>query len=93
LASRLKECGEFDEVDIAMLLPDQVASRMDHWRKLKPHHRVLVVPVFLSEGYFTNQVIPKRLQGFDYQYNGSSLLPHPLVSRWLERQTAAFWSE
>ncbi|NHN29659.1 sirohydrochlorin chelatase [Paenibacillus agricola] len=91
LASRLKEYGDFDEVDVAMLLPDQIDRKMNHWLKLKPNHMVLVVPVFLSEGYFTNEVIPERLQGYTYKYNGSSLLPHPLVARWLERQTAIFW--
>jgi sirohydrochlorin ferrochelatase len=93
LASRVKECGGFDEVDVAMLLPDQITRKMNYWRELKPHYTVLVVPVFLSEGYFTNEVIPERLQGYTYQYNGRSLLPHPLVARWLERQTALFWSE
>jgi sirohydrochlorin ferrochelatase len=92
LASRLKECGGFNEVDVAMLLPDQISRKMDRWRKLKPQHTVLVVPLFLSEGYFTNEVIPERLKGYTYQYNGRSLLPHPLLARWIERQTAPFWN-
>lgn len=91
LASRLKECGGFDEVDVAMLLPNQIPAKMNRWRKLKPDHTVLVVPLFLSEGYFTNEVIPERLQGYTYQYNGRSLLPHPLLPRWIEQQTAPFW--
>lgn len=90
LALRLKERGGFDEVDVAMLLPNQIPAKMNRWSKLKPHHTILVVPLFLSEGYFTNEVIPERLQGYNYQYNGRSLLPHPLLARWIERQTAPF---
>lgn len=46
---------------------------------------ILVAPLFLSSGYFTNTVIPKRLQGMAYRYNGQALLPHPAVSRWIGR--------
>ncbi|PZE20296.1 sirohydrochlorin chelatase [Paenibacillus xerothermodurans] len=91
LASRVKDLGGFDEVDTAMLLPDQVGDKMRRWNKHKPEHTVLVVPLFLSEGYFTNEVIPSRLEGFTYRYNGKALLPHPLLSRWMERQTAPFF--
>jgi sirohydrochlorin ferrochelatase len=92
LAGRLQELGGFDEADTAMLLPDQIPDKMNVWRRHKPHHTVLVVPLFLSGGYFTNDVIPERLNGFTYKYNGRALLPHPLLSRWMERQTAPFWS-
>lgn len=47
---------------------------------------VIVAPLFLSRGYFTNTVIPARLSGFDYRYNGKALLPNPAISRWMERQ-------
>jgi sirohydrochlorin ferrochelatase len=92
LAARLKTLGGFDEVDTAMLLPDQISRKMHLWRMRKPDHTVLVVPLFVSEGYFTNEVIPSRLTGYIYRYSGRSLLPHPLLSRWMERQTAAYWS-
>jgi len=49
---------------------------------------VIVAPLFLSRGYFTNTVIPERLAGFDYRYNGKALLPNPAISRWMERQIA-----
>jgi sirohydrochlorin ferrochelatase len=47
---------------------------------------VIVAPLFLSRGYFTNTVIPSRLSGFEYRYNGKALLPNPAISRWMERQ-------
>ena len=47
---------------------------------------VIVAPLFLSRGFFTNTVIPQRLAGFDFRYNGKALLPNPAISRWMERQ-------
>lgn len=88
LAARIKELGGFADADAAMLLPDQVRRKMNAWRKRKPGHRVIVAPLFLSEGYFTNRVIPERLNGFSYKYNGRAMLPHPLISRWMEKQIA-----
>jgi sirohydrochlorin ferrochelatase len=51
---------------------------------------VIVAPLFLSRGYFTNTVIPQRLAGFEYRYNGKALLPNPAISRWMERQVAGW---
>lgn len=93
LAARLKVLGGFAEADIAMLLPDQVSEKMTWWAREKPSYKVIVAPLFLSEGYFTHGVIPKRLEGFDYQYNGRALLPSPLISRWMEKQIASVFPE
>ncbi|TDF95489.1 sirohydrochlorin chelatase [Paenibacillus piri] len=90
LADRVRELGGFAEADTAMLLPDELPGAMERWRRYKPQHTVLAVPLFLSEGYFTNDVIPSRLSGYPHKYNGRALLPHPLLSRWMERQTAPF---
>lgn len=90
LAQRVQAMGGFDEVGTAMLLPDQIQSKLTKWSERKPHHTVLVAPLFLSEGYFTNEVIPSRMQGYTYEYNGRSLLPHPLLTRWMERQAASY---
>ncbi|WP_249860980.1 sirohydrochlorin chelatase [Paenibacillus konkukensis] len=92
LAERIQTLGGFDEVGTAMLLPDQIQSKLEAWRRRKPDYSVLVAPLFLSEGYFTSEVIPSRMQNYTYKYNGRSLLPHPLLARWMEKQTASFWS-
>lgn len=86
LAGRIKELGGFAEADVAMLLPNQVPFKMKLWQKRRPELKVIVAPLFLSEGYFTNQVIPSRMEGYEYGYNGRAMLPHPLVSRWMENQ-------
>ncbi|MBP1966419.1 sirohydrochlorin chelatase [Paenibacillus aceris] len=89
LAARLKALGGYAEADVAMLLPDQVHAQMTAWTLKKPGHTVIVAPLFLSEGYFTSQVIPSRLEGFAYKYNGRALLPSPLISKWMEKQIAS----
>lgn len=89
LAGRLKTLGGYEEADTAMLLPDQVRSKMTAWAQNKPEHTVIVAPLFLSEGYFTRQVIPSRLEGFAYRYNGRALLPSPLISQWIGKQIAS----
>lgn len=86
LAARIKGLGGFAGADAAMLLPDQVPGKMNEWLARRPECAVIVAPLFLSEGYFTNRVIPDRLSGFAYRYNGKALLPDPLISRWMERQ-------
>lgn len=93
LAARVKALGGFAGADGAMLLPDQIKWKMNVWRKRRPDYEVLVAPLFLSEGYFTGQVIPERFEGYSYRYNGEALLPHPAIARWMERQIAGVLGE
>lgn len=92
LAERVRKLGGFSRSDYAMLLPDQAAGKLQALRQHDGVNDVIVVPVFLSQGYFTNKVIPSRLQGLSYRYNGRAMLPHPAVERWLERQMAGWLS-
>ncbi|MFC5651406.1 sirohydrochlorin chelatase [Paenibacillus solisilvae] len=92
LAGRLRELGGFAGADIAMLLPNQAACVMKALQRKHAGQSVIVVPLFLSDGYFTGTVIPNRLEGLDYRYNGRAMLPHPCVTRWMERQIAG-WLE
>ncbi|MBM7568072.1 sirohydrochlorin chelatase [Paenibacillus sacheonensis] len=92
LAARMCALGGFAGADIAMLLPDQAAGKLRAMQEQYPEHPVIVAPLFLSEGYFTRTVIPKRLEGFAYRYNGRALLPSPLIARWMERQIGQWLS-
>lgn len=88
VAARVAERGGFAAAGYALLLPDQVGEKARLWKEnavLAP----IVMPLFLSSGYFTGHVIPERLQGAAYRYDGNALLPHPLIPRWIERQAAA----
>ena len=45
---------------------------------------VIVVPMMISEGFFTVRYIPQLLENLTYAYNGKTLTPHPNVARWIE---------
>ena len=92
LAAQVKRLGGFVEADIALLLPDEAAGRLQAWRHERPELTVLVVPLFLSQGYFTSRVIPERLTGLDYVYNGMALLPSRRVTEWISRKIVEQWS-
>lgn len=84
LAKRVREVSGVAAADYALLNPDNVSNKVEYWRE--QGHDVLVAPLFLSEGYFTKVVIPEKLEGLDYRYSGSTLLPHPLLPHWIENQ-------
>jgi sirohydrochlorin ferrochelatase len=45
---------------------------------------VIVVPLMISEGLFTDKYIPQLLENLTYAYNGKALTPHPNVAAWIE---------
>ncbi|MBA4542832.1 MULTISPECIES: sirohydrochlorin chelatase [Thermoactinomyces] len=81
LARQLQEKMGFRKTACATLHPDSVREKAEALRRT--FSRVIVLPLFLSEGYFTRKVVPGRLQGLDVQYSGKTYLPHPLISRWI----------
>ncbi|GAA3412625.1 sirohydrochlorin chelatase [Paenibacillus hodogayensis] len=89
IADRLQQLGGYAGVHTALLLPDESREALGRFIEENPHEDVLVAPVFLSTGYFTSTVIPQRLGGLRHRYTGKALLPHPAVSRWMERQITA----
>ncbi|WP_084011887.1 sirohydrochlorin chelatase [Paenibacillus kribbensis] len=71
--------------DYALLNPESVHDKVVYWNQERGHD-VMVAPLFLSSGYFTSRVIPKRLEGLEYRYSGAPLLPHPLLTTWMDKQ-------
>ncbi|MGK9253980.1 cobalamin biosynthesis protein CbiX [Paenibacillus humicus] len=86
MAERIRAAGGFARAETAMLLPDQAACKLSAMRRKRPDERVIVVPLFLSQGYFTTSVIPGRLSELEYEYNGRGMLPDEAVVRWMQRQ-------
>ncbi|MDQ0256611.1 sirohydrochlorin ferrochelatase [Evansella vedderi] len=74
----------FHDVIYGTLHPDTVAEQAQ--LIVSAHKKLLVVPVFLSEGYFTKKVIPQKLAGIDFQWSGRTFLPHPFVTKWVEER-------
>ncbi|MEO3946200.1 CbiX/SirB N-terminal domain-containing protein [Gorillibacterium sp. CAU 1737] len=90
LAARLQAMAGYGEAKTALLLPDseEVRRKVDRLSSKAPDRMVRVIPVFLSEGVFTHQVIPSRLAEShgQYAYMEGALLPSPMISVWLLEQ-------
>lgn len=85
LAESARAIGGLAAADYALLRPDSVRAKVEYWQKERGM-QVIAAPLFLSDGYFTRTVIPQRLDGLNYRYSGKALLPHPLLTHWMERQ-------
>lgn len=90
LAAKVKKLAGFRGTRSAMLRLDEVALRMAELgsEEESADEEVLVVPVFLSAGYFTKTVIPRELDSLShrYRYDGTTLLPHSQISSWIGRR-------
>jgi sirohydrochlorin cobaltochelatase len=86
MAVRLQNRFSFSAAWYATLRPDTVAERAC---LLASEHKLVVVPLFVSQGYFTRQAIPGRLAGVPFRYTGETYLPHPLVSDWIAQSALA----
>lgn len=80
---RLQNRFSFAAAGHASLRPDTVREQA---LRLAEQGDLLVVPLFISQGYFTRKAIPQRLEGLSYRYEGNAYLPHPLIAEWI-RQT------
>ncbi|BBI35689.1 hypothetical protein KCTCHS21_50880 [Cohnella abietis] len=96
IAKRLTELGGYHTCSTALLLPNQVPERLKQLRINNTHNDILILPLFLSEGYFTKEAVPRRLEksmpSQAYRYEGRALMPHPEVSSWIVRR-AREWAE
>ena len=80
LALRLQNRFHFAAAGYATLRPDTVREQAC---QLAESGELLVVPLFVSQGYFTRVAIPQRLEGLAYRYEGRAYLPHPLIADWI----------
>jgi sirohydrochlorin ferrochelatase len=87
LAEQVRALGGLARARTAMLLPNEASDVLGQMLEERPEETVLVAPLFLSSGYFTKTVIPSRLTGHNYRYNGQALLPDSAVARWMVRQS------
>ncbi|WP_169713710.1 sirohydrochlorin chelatase [Paludifilum halophilum] len=89
LSEILKNRFAFPAVDFAMLQVGDVRQKAE---RLKDFDPVLALPIFLSPGYFTEEVVPKALEDIPCSYLGETYLPHPAVSRWIEETVDRYGS-
>jgi len=88
LAARMKwELGVKD-VRHSYVFPDVVEWGEPYLRDVVEEAmiegNVIVIPLMISEGFFTQRYIPMQLEGLNYVYNGKTLSPHPGLARWIE---------
>lgn len=88
IADELQQRIPFQQVVYAPLLPE--GSRKALEQLLASGTQVLVIPIFISPGFFTRTVIPTRLADLSYNYSGETLLPHPLMSELLARRFGSY---
>ncbi|WP_134701430.1 sirohydrochlorin chelatase [Ammoniphilus sp. YIM 78166] len=81
ITSRLQKRFGFLHATHATFHPDNIQERA---QALASHGSLIVLPFFMSEGYFTKSAIPRRLRGLQTLYEGHALLPHALVSAWIQ---------
>lgn len=83
LAAELVRVGGYAGAAAALLRPDETAAAIALLRTRHPGARLLAIPLFLSEGFFTSSAVPGRLAGQGVDYVQCALLPHPAVSDWI----------
>ncbi|NMO97445.1 sirohydrochlorin chelatase [Paenibacillus lemnae] len=83
LAQRVEQVSGL-RADGALLNPGNVQEQVKAWQKRG--YEVIVAPLFLSKGYFTEKIIPERLDGLLCRYSGDTLLPHPRLPDWMLKQ-------
>lgn len=88
IADQLAEELPFKEVTYAPLLPEGSRDALIALQERVP--QVVVLPLFISPGYFTRHVIPTRLDGLHYTYSGTTLLPDEWMSKLLCRRFESY---
>lgn len=88
IADQLQQRLPINTVSYAPLLPEGSRAALEQLAADGQH--VLVIPLFISPGYFTRTIIPTRLAGLDYVYSGETLLPHSLMSQLLSRRFGSY---
>jgi hypothetical protein len=53
----------------------------------------IVVPLMVSEGFFTKTYIPRLLENLTYAYDGKALTPHSKVVKWIELTASREFSD
>ena len=98
-ADRVARATQFKDVKVGLVQDDapahvraeavlRVRETIELQNKLtgKP---VIVVPVLISKGKLSHEKLPVDLKGLDIVYTGDPLLPHPAVTKWIERSAKA----
>lgn len=82
LKQKIEHHYSFSAISYATLHPDNVTFVAK--RLLRNGKKLIAIPLVISQGYLTEKKIPSKLDGLDVMWNGQTLIPHPLMTSWLE---------
>ncbi|ADU29153.1 sirohydrochlorin chelatase [Evansella cellulosilytica] len=85
MCTYFKEKYRFNDSNYGTILPDTITEAAEQLSD-NNKHKLVVVPVFLSEGYYTSKKIPSKLVEVDHVYDGKTYLPHSAITEWLQEQ-------
>ncbi|MCM8811580.1 MAG: hypothetical protein NC910_00830 [Candidatus Omnitrophica bacterium] len=93
LGGAIQTKGRFSELALATLQDDappeirEQATRPMRWlvQELGQTRKVSVVPLFLSRGGIEEKIV-QRLEGLSCVFSGETLLPHPKISKWIQKE-------
>ncbi|KXG42645.1 sirohydrochlorin chelatase [Tepidibacillus decaturensis] len=88
LVKQLKEQTDYALVHYATFLPHTIEKQLNQLNGLT----TIVVPMFLSKGLFTDQKIPKAIEGYPVKYKGEAYLPSSWIAKWIESLIETFQS-
>jgi sirohydrochlorin cobaltochelatase len=74
-------------IHFATFYPDTIRHVVE---SIQNQNTPIIIPLFLSEGFFTKHKIPAKLNGFQYKYSGKALLPNPEIASWLQERVRPF---
>lgn len=81
-------------IEFATFLPYTIENKLkDIERNKWTGHTLIVIPLFLSTGVFTNKKIPKILSNYSTKYHSVAYLNpsiRPWIHQWIKFQIAAF---
>lgn len=80
LAGAVRQRAPFRRVEAATIIPATIRSTA---KELAEEGDVIVIPLFISPGFYTQTYIPRQLKGLKVRYSGETYLPHPFIGRWL----------
>lgn len=82
IKQKIEHHYSFAAISYATLHPDNVTFVAESL--LQNGKKLIVIPLVMSQGYLTEKKIPSKLEGLNVIWNGQTLIPHPLMTSWLE---------
>lgn len=88
LVNMLRKQTSYSEIRYATYYPKTIRTQL---RKFDEELTVIVIPLFLSKGIFTNKRIPKNIKDSPVKYSGQAYISADWIPKWLESQIKSYF--